>query len=80
VLSQAHLCERLLTVVDLFLICDDGNSNHKHFQIWVNNKQSGFSLSRVGRLPSGAQSITFADIGQSSSGTPTTRLLKFFLR
>jgi hypothetical protein len=78
VLLQARLCERFLTVIDLFLVCDDGNSNNKHFQIWVNNKQRGFSLSQIGRLPSGAQSITFADIGQSSCGTPTTNLLKFF--
>jgi integrin alpha FG-GAP repeat containing protein 1 len=45
-------------------VCDDGNSDHKHFQIWLNNKESGFALAEIGRFPAGAESITFADIGQ----------------
>ncbi len=48
---------------DVFLVCDDGHGA-KYFQIWVNNKDNGFTLSQQGNLPSGVQSITFADIGE----------------
>lgn len=49
--------------VDLFLVCDDDNGD-KYYQIWVNNKDSGFSLSQLGRFPKGFQSVSFADIGK----------------
>lgn len=49
---------------DIFLVCDEG-SGRRSFQIWVNNKQSGFSLAQHQSLPSGVQAITFADIGKS---------------
>ena len=47
---------------DVFLVCDDGRGR-RSYQIWVNQKQDGFVLARQGSLPSGAQSISFADIG-----------------
>ena len=50
---------------DIFLVCDEG-SGRRSFQIWVNNKDSGFSLVQYQPLPSGVQAITFADIGKSS--------------
>ena len=50
------------TLLDIFLVCDD-SSSQKSFQIWVNNKDSGYSLAQSGKLPSGTQSVTFADIG-----------------
>lgn len=49
---------------DIFLVCDEG-SGKKSFQIWVNNKDAGFSLAQHQPLPSGVQAITFADIGES---------------
>ena len=49
---------------DLFLVCDDGDGR-RSYQIWVNKKDDGFFLSRRGSLPSGVQSISFADIGMS---------------
>jgi hypothetical protein len=33
----------------------------------VNNKDAGFFLAKTGSLPSGVQSISFADIGMYSS-------------
>lgn len=54
----------LLTVmsVDVFLVCDDGHGGIS-YQIWVNGKDDGFSLSQQGALPTGTQAISFADIG-----------------
>jgi len=49
-------------VLDVFLVCDDGRGG-KSYQIWVNAKDDGFSLSQEGALPSGTQTISFADIG-----------------
>ena len=49
-------------LADIFLVCDDGG-DRKSFQIWVNNKDDGFSLSQQGPLPSGTQSISLADVG-----------------
>jgi hypothetical protein len=49
---------------DIFLVCED-SSGRKSFQIWVNNKDSGFSLNQTADLPSGTQGITFADVGLS---------------
>ena len=51
-----------MVVKDLFLVCDDGNGD-QHYQIWINNKDDGFSLATFGMLPRGTQSITFSDIG-----------------
>lgn len=47
---------------DLFLTCDDGKGGKK-YQVWVNKKEEGFSLSQEGQLPFGTQAISFADIG-----------------
>jgi integrin alpha FG-GAP repeat containing protein 1 len=51
------------TIPDIFLLCDNGSGN-KFYQIWVNNKDAGFSLAKSGSLPSGVQTISFADIGR----------------
>ncbi|KAG6831217.1 hypothetical protein H0H92_012014 [Tricholoma furcatifolium] len=48
-------------LADVFLVCDDGRGG-RTFQIWVNNKEDGFSLAQEGSLPSGLQTISFADI------------------
>jgi len=47
---------------DIFLVCDDGKGG-KSFQIWVNKKDEGFALSQTGLLPSGTQTVSFADVG-----------------
>jgi integrin alpha FG-GAP repeat containing protein 1 len=52
-------------ISDVFLTCDDGKGGKK-YQIWVNKKEKGFSLSQEGQLPFGTQAISFADIGLSS--------------
>jgi hypothetical protein len=44
-------------------MCDDGNGK-KSYQIWINNKDAGFSLGQEGQLPSGIQSVSFADMGK----------------
>jgi integrin alpha FG-GAP repeat containing protein 1 len=54
---------RLRLDLDLVLICDDGSTGDKVFQIWINQKDSGFKLQQSGKLPAGTQSISFADIG-----------------
>jgi len=48
---------------DLVLICDDGSTGNKVFQIWINQKNSGFELRKTGKLPAGTQSLSFADVG-----------------
>ena len=48
---------------DLVLICDDGNTGKKVFQIWINQKNAGFELRKTGKLPVGTQSLSFADVG-----------------
>ncbi|KAF9464632.1 hypothetical protein BDZ94DRAFT_1256197 [Collybia nuda] len=53
-------------LADLFLVCDDTRGG-KLYQIWVNNKADGFSLSQEGSLPSGVQSISFADIDRDGT-------------
>ena len=53
-------------LLDLFLVCDESNGD-KSYQIWVNNKDSGFSLAQSGRFPRGLQSVSFADIGKQKS-------------
>lgn len=54
---------RLKPHADLVLICDDGNTGNRVFQIWINQKDSGFKLQQSGRLPAGTQSLSFADVG-----------------
>jgi integrin alpha FG-GAP repeat containing protein 1 len=54
---------RLTLKLDIFIVCDDSHTGNKIFQIWVNNKDSGFSLAQTGPLPSGVQAISFADVG-----------------
>jgi integrin alpha FG-GAP repeat containing protein 1 len=46
-------------------MCDDGNGK-KSYQIWINNKDAGFSLGQEGQLPSGVQSVSFADMGEQN--------------
>jgi len=53
-------------LADIFLVCDDSPSQ-KSFQIWVNNKDEGFSLAQKGRLPAGTQSVSFADIDRDGT-------------
>ena len=52
--------------LDLFLMCDAPNGR-KSFQIWINNKDAGFSLGLEGQLPPGVQSVSFADMGAPAS-------------
>lgn len=47
---------------DVFLTCDDGFGTLS-YQIWINDKSSGFTLARSGKLPEGTQSVSFADMG-----------------
>lgn len=54
---------RLRLYPDLVLVCDDGNTGNKVFQIWINQKDSGFKLQQSGKLPTGTQSLSFADVG-----------------
>jgi len=53
-------------LADVFLVCDDGKDG-KSFQIWVNNKDDGFSLAHQAPLPSGVQSVSFADIDRDGT-------------
>ncbi|TFK34872.1 hypothetical protein BDQ12DRAFT_688981 [Crucibulum laeve] len=53
-------------LADVFLVCDDGRGS-KSYQIWVNNKDEGFTLSQQGSLPSGTQSISFADVDRDGT-------------
>lgn len=54
-------------LADLVLICDDGNTGDKVFQIWINQKGSGFKLQQLGKLPAGTQSISFADVDRDGT-------------
>ncbi|KIM49554.1 hypothetical protein M413DRAFT_438743 [Hebeloma cylindrosporum] len=53
-------------LADVFLVCDDGRGG-KSYQIWINAKDDGFSLSQEGALPSGTQAISFADIDRDGT-------------
>ncbi|KIK98838.1 hypothetical protein PAXRUDRAFT_632706 [Paxillus rubicundulus Ve08.2h10] len=53
-------------LADVFLVCDEGQGR-RSFQIWVNNKDSGFSLAEHEPLPSGVQAISFADIDRDGT-------------
>lgn len=54
-------------LADIFLVCDEGSTGSKYFQIWVNNKDNGFVLAHLGRLPQGTQSISFADMDRDGT-------------
>lgn len=51
-----------LALIDVFLVCDEGNGG-KSYQVWLNKKSQGFVQATRGALPSGTQSVSFADIG-----------------
>ncbi|KAL1702182.1 hypothetical protein EV121DRAFT_262329 [Schizophyllum commune] len=53
-------------LADLFLVCDKPHG-YKSYQIWINNKDAGFSLADEGWLPSGVQSISFADVDRDGT-------------
>ncbi|PPQ63333.1 hypothetical protein CVT24_006706 [Panaeolus cyanescens] len=53
-------------LADVFLVCDDGRGG-KSYQIWVNNKNNGFTLSQEGSLPTGTQAISFADMDRDGT-------------
>ncbi|KAF5324887.1 hypothetical protein D9611_004159 [Ephemerocybe angulata] len=53
-------------LADVFLVCDEGNGR-KSFQIWINNKDEGFSLAHKGSLPPGTQSISLADVDRDGT-------------
>lgn len=54
-------------LADLFLTCQSGTSpDDLSYQIWINDKQGGFKLSRKGDLPRGTKSVGFADMGASA--------------
>ncbi|KAI6036999.1 hypothetical protein BKA83DRAFT_687075 [Pisolithus microcarpus] len=53
-------------LADIFLVCDEG-SGQRSFQIWVNNKDAGFTLAQYESLPSGVQAISFGDIDRDGS-------------
>ena len=49
---------------DVFLLCDEP-SGHKSFQIWINEKEKGFTFAKSGALPIGIGAVSFADMGSS---------------
>ncbi|KAJ6515434.1 hypothetical protein C8R45DRAFT_956505 [Mycena sanguinolenta] len=49
-------------LADVFLLCDDGS-----YQIWINNKNDGFSLALHGSMPSGVRSVSFADVDRDGT-------------
>ncbi|KAI6111074.1 hypothetical protein F5141DRAFT_1112387 [Pisolithus sp. B1] len=53
-------------LADIFLVCDEG-SGQRSFQIWVNNKDAGFTLAQYESLPSGVQAISFGDVDRDGS-------------
>ncbi|KAF9647285.1 hypothetical protein BDM02DRAFT_3098371 [Thelephora ganbajun] len=54
-------------LADLVLVCDDGNTGDKVFQIWINQKNAGFRLQQSGKLPAGTQSLSFADVDRDGT-------------
>lgn len=56
---------------DVFLICDEENTGNKYYQIWINEKNAGFKLKQLGRLPSGIQFVTFIDVGALATTSPS---------
>ncbi|KAJ6523586.1 hypothetical protein B0H19DRAFT_972767 [Mycena capillaripes] len=53
-------------LADVFLLCDDGRGGNT-YQIWVNKKADGFSLALQGSMPSGVQSVSFADVDRDGT-------------
>ncbi|KAJ2926340.1 hypothetical protein H1R20_g10751, partial [Candolleomyces eurysporus] len=53
-------------LADIFLVCEDGRGG-KTFQIWVNEKDKGFSLSQEGPLPAGTQAVSLADLDRDGT-------------
>lgn len=51
----------------MFLVCDEEGTSNKYFQIWINDKADGFVLAQTGRLPSGVQAISFADMNRDGT-------------
>lgn len=47
-------------------MCDETSTGNKYFQIWRNDKAAGFTFTQHGQLPSGVQSVSFADVGTIS--------------
>ncbi|KAM0792309.1 hypothetical protein ACM66B_004996 [Microbotryomycetes sp. NB124-2] len=55
-------------LADLFLTCQDGsNEDHLSYQIWLNDKDGQFKLSRKGKLPDGTKSVGFADMDRDGT-------------
>ncbi|KAH9465512.1 hypothetical protein Pst134EA_013395 [Puccinia striiformis f. sp. tritici] len=55
-------------LADIFLTCEDeAGMGEQSYQIWINNKNEGFSLSRTGILPRGTKGITFADMDRDGT-------------
>ncbi|THH05309.1 hypothetical protein EW145_g4893 [Phellinidium pouzarii] len=52
---------------DILLVCDEEGTSNKYFQIWRNDKSEGFTLAQFGRLPSGVQVISFADMDRDGT-------------
>ncbi|KAG7086474.1 hypothetical protein E1B28_002425 [Marasmius oreades] len=53
-------------LADVFLVCDDGRGG-KFFQIWVNNKEDGFSLAQEHPLPTGTLQVSLADMDRDGT-------------
>ncbi|EIW85541.1 hypothetical protein CONPUDRAFT_118448 [Coniophora puteana RWD-64-598 SS2] len=53
-------------LADLFLLCDDGGGQ-RSFEIWLNKKEAGFTLAQRASLPSGVQSVSFADMDRDGT-------------
>jgi integrin alpha FG-GAP repeat containing protein 1 len=55
-------------LADVFLHCKPSSPDAPStYQIWINNKDSGFTLARTGELPPNAGQITFADMDRDGS-------------
>ncbi|KAH7099716.1 hypothetical protein BKA62DRAFT_709222 [Auriculariales sp. MPI-PUGE-AT-0066] len=54
-------------LADLFLVCEEPASGERSYQIWVNSKDSGFSLVGSGPLPDGIGAISFADMNRDGT-------------
>jgi hypothetical protein len=55
-------------LADLFLTCQDPQTDHLTYQIWLNDPAGeGFKLGKTGPLPKGAGMVSFADMGTLSS-------------
>ncbi|ORY59424.1 hypothetical protein BCR35DRAFT_283657 [Leucosporidium creatinivorum] len=54
-------------LADLFLTCEGKSAEHLSYQIWLNNKDGNFTLSRKGDLPRGTKSVSFADMDRDGT-------------